>query len=381
MNRPRTPGRKDLPRWFRARRAGAGGYYIEHPITRECSSLGTDKDEALALYWQIVPEIEAQVRAHRNKTRAASVVRVLAAEPKGESLRKFLERWRTKVLPTLTKRGSNKALGDKTAGDYARMLRRQIEPLDATTVPLVEADAQVMRGILRPWLTTPHHYNYVRAVLTRAMQHAVDEGVLSVNPMRSIEPRAKPKRVTYVTDDHYAAITERITIEYARRACDLLYLLGTRPADGLGLTLDSLVKQDGRWCVAFAAAKTGESQELVSNQALHDEIEWWRAWRTQHAPLSNHLIVHSRTAGRKINSRPIKPEWLSRVWREASDLAGHPEYTLRDLRPKSITDESLLGNTDNKGGHTEAMRKHYTRVRLPTRARVTVELPKRKTSP
>ncbi len=48
MNRPRTPGRKDLPRWFRARRQGAGGYYIEHPITRECSSLGTDKDEALS---------------------------------------------------------------------------------------------------------------------------------------------------------------------------------------------------------------------------------------------------------------------------------------------------------------------------------------------
>lgn len=380
MNRPRTPGRKDLPRWFRARRQGAGGYYIEHPITRECSSLGTDKDEALALYWQIVPEIEAQVRAHRNKARAASVVRVLAAHPKGETLRTFLQRWRTEVLPGLTKRGSSKPLGAKTAGDYARMLRRQIEPLEATLVPLRGADAQVLRGILRPWLTTPHHYNYVRAVLTRALQHAVDEGTLSANPMRAIEARAKPKRTTYVPDSHYVAITEHIAAEYARRACDLLYLLGTRPSDGLDLTVDSLVKEGNLWCVAFAAAKTGEEQELVSNQALHDELEWWRAWRLQHAPMSKHLIVHPRDAGRKINSRPISADWLSRVWRAAADKAGFPDYTLRDLRPKSITDESLLGNQDNKGGHTEAMRKHYTRVRLPTRAHVTVELPKRKAS-
>lgn len=32
MNRPRTPGRKDLPRWFRARRQGAGGYYISMAV-------------------------------------------------------------------------------------------------------------------------------------------------------------------------------------------------------------------------------------------------------------------------------------------------------------------------------------------------------------
>lgn len=44
---------------------------------------------------------------------------------------------------------------------------------------------------------------------------------------------------------------------------------------------------------------------------------------------------------------------------------GHPRWTLR-------------GNADNKGGHGADMRKHYTRVRLPTRAHVTVELPKRK---
>lgn len=293
MNRPRSPGRKDLPPWFRVIvKGGHTSYAIEHPVTREWCTLGKDKAEALALYWQLAPEILAQVDA------------------------------------------------------------------------------------------APHHYNYVRAVLTRALlQHAVDESTLSANPMRAIEARAKPKRTTYVPDSHYVAITEHIAAEYARRACDLLYLLGTRPSDGLGLTVDSLVKEGNLWCVAFAAAKTGEEQELISNQALHDELEWWRAWRLQHAPMSKHLIVHPRDAGRKINSRPISADWLSRVWRAAADKAGFPDYTLRDLRPKSITDESLLGNQDNKGGHTEAMRKHYTRVRLPTRARVTVELPKRKTAP
>lgn len=381
MNRPRTPGRRDLPRWFRARRKGAGGgYYIEHPLTRECSSLGSDKDEALALYRQIVPEIEAQVRAARNKTRAASVVRVLAAEPKGETLRAFLARWREKVLPTVNKRGSTGGLSPKTAGDYDRMLRCQIEPLEATLIDLARVDAQALRGMLSPWLSMPHQYNYMRAVLSRALQHAVDEGTLAANPMRSIEARGKPKRKAYITDADYVAITAKIKQPYAVRACDLLYLLGTRPADCLGLRADALVKVDERWCINFSARKTGVEQELISNQALHDQLDWWRTWRSEHSPLSAFLLVHPRTAHRKLCARPIKVEWLSRIWTEATREAGHPEYTLRDIRPKALTDEALAGNTGNRGGHlTQQSRDHYQRIRLPERSDVTIQLPRRKT--
>lgn len=380
MNRPRTPGRRDLPRWFRARRKGAGGYYIEHPLTRECSSLGSDKDEALALYWKIVPEIEVQVAAARNGARAAAIVRVLAAEPKGETLRAFLSRWREKVLPTVNKRGSTGGLSPKTAGDYDRMLRCQIEPLEATLLDLARVDAQALRGMLSPWLSMPHQYNYMRAVLSRALQHAVDEGTLAANPMRSIEARGKPKRKAYISDADYVAITAKIKQPYAVRACDLLYLLGTRPADCLGLRADALVKVDERWCINFAARKTGVEQELISNQALHDQLEWWRTWRSEHSPLSAYLLVHPRTAHRKLCARPIKVEWLSRIWTEATREAGKPEYTLRDIRPKALTDEALAGNTGNRGGHlTQQMRDHYQRIRLPERSDVTIQLPRRKT--
>lgn len=380
MNRPRTPGRRDLPRWFRARRKGAGGFYIEHPLTRECSSLGTDKDEALALYWKIVPEIEAQVRAARNGVRAASVVRVLAAEPKGETLRKFLERWRTDVLPTMNKRGSTAGLSPKTAGDYARMLRRQVEPLEATLIDLARVDAQALRGMLSPWLSMPHQYNYLRAVLSRALQHAVDEGTLAANPMRAIEARGKPKRKAYITDADYVAITAQIKQPYAVRACDLLYLLAMRPGDLLSLRVDALVKVDNRWSVNFAAQKTGVEQELLSNPALHEQIEWWRAWRSEHSPMSVFLLVHPRTAHRKLCARRIDRDWLSRTWKAAAIEAGHPEYTLRDIRPKALTDEALAGNTGNRGGHlTQQMRDHYQRIRLPERSDVTINLPRRKT--
>lgn len=381
MNRPRTPGRKDLPRWFRARKKGAGGYYIEHPLTRECSSLGSNKDEALALYWAIVPEIEAQVRAARNQTRADSVVRVLAAEPKqapGETLRAFLERWRTKVLPITKKRGSTGALSPKTAGDYDRMLRCQIEPLEAALIDLARVDSQSIRAMLSPWLTMPHQYNYMRAVLSRALQHAVDEGTLPTNPMRAIEPRGKPKRQAYITDADYLAIVGHIKQEYARRAIGMLYLLAMRPGDFLALRVDALVKVDNRWCVNFAAQKTGVEQELMSNQALHDQLEWWRAWRNAHAPLSPFLLVHPRDAHRLLCSRPISRDWLHGVFKEAAVAAGHPEYTLRDIRPKALTDEALAGNTGNRGGHlTQQMRDHYQRIRLPERSAVTINLPKR----
>lgn len=383
MTRPRHPGRRDLPRWFRARKRG-GGYYLEHPITRECATLSHDRTEALELYWALVPEIEAQVRAARDGRRAGSLAQVLSGQPKkpaaGETLRAFLERWRTKVLSTITKRGSTGALSPKTAGDYDRMLRRQVEPLEATTIALTQVDAQSMRSLLSPWLSMPHQYNYLRAVLTRALQHAVDEGVLPANPMRSIDARAKPKRKAYITDADYVAITAKIKEPYAVRACDLLYLLGMRPADCLGLRADALVRnKENRWCINFAARKTGVEQELIGNQALHDQLEWWRAWRTEHAPMSAFLLVHPRNAHRKINSRQIKVEWLSRTWTDAARDAGKPEYTLRDIRPKALTDEALAGNTGNRGGHlTQQMRDHYQRVRLPERSDVTINLPKRK---
>lgn len=377
--RPRKPGRKDLPPWFRARRGPDGrdsGYYLEHPLTRECATLGADKAQALAIYWELRPEIDRQVAAHREGRRAEALVRVLEARPRGETLRAFLARWRVDILPTLTKRGSRDALAPKTAGDYERMLRRQIEPLEACAVELARADAQALRTLLSPWLEQPHQYNYLRACLTRALQYAVDAGQLGANPMRSIEPRAKPKRRTYVQDAEYCAITDRLP-EYARRACDLLYLSGMRPADALSLRTTSMQRVDGRWCIAFASRKTGSEQELISNEDMSTTLEWWTAWRQQHAPLSPFLLVHPRDASRKIASRPIKVEWLSRQWTTAARAAGLGHYQLRDLRPKSITDEILAGNPDNKGGHSEAMRKHYQRVRLPTRSAVTVNIPRR----
>lgn len=372
--RPRSNRRKDLPPYFRARRSGRG-YYLEHPITRECATLGDDKAQALALYWQLRPEIDAAVAAHRDGVRAAAIVRVIEARPRGETLRAFLCRWRTDVLPTLVKRGSRAGLGAKTRGDYERMLRNQLEPLEGAAIELARADAQALRALLSPWLEQPHTYNYLRAVLTRALQHAVDAGVLGTNPMRSIEPRAKPRRDAYVTDSDYVAITDGMT-EYARRACDLLYLLATRPSDGLGLRVGSLVTTDAGTSIRFRAAKNGEEQELTGNPALAEVLEWWRVWRSEHAPLSPYLLVHPRTAHRKLASRPITTDWLSRQFAAAAAKATLP-YTLRDLRPKSITDEHLAGNDDNKGGHTEAMRRRYTRVRLPTRAAVTIQLPKR----
>lgn len=373
--RPRKPGRKDLPPWFRARRNGRG-YYLEHPITRECATLGDDKAQALAIYWELRPEIDRQVAAQREGKRAEALVRVIEARPRGETLRAFLARWRTQILPTLTRRGSRDALAPKTAGDYERMLRRQIEPLEACAIDLARADAQAMRTLLAPWLEQPHQYNYLRACLTRALQYAVDSGTLGTNPMRAIEARAKPKRRTYVTDVEYCAITDRMP-EYARRACDLLYLSGMRPADALSLRPSSLQRVEGQLAVAFAARKTGTEQELISNEDMSATLEWWAAWRQQHAPLSPFLLVHPRDASRKIASRPIKVEWLSRQWTSAARAAGLAQYQLRDLRPKSITDEILAGNPDNKGGHSEAMRKHYQRIRLPNRSTVTVNIPRR----
>ncbi len=51
--------------------------------------------------------------------------------------------------------------------------------------------------------------------------------------------------------------------------------------------------------------------------------------------------------------------------------------TLRDLRPKALTDEFVVGGDSDKGGHkTEAMKRHYRRKRLPMRAKNRLSTPR-----
>lgn len=364
-------------------RLPSGAYYTRHPLTREAVYYGTKiLDEAKALHG---PVWDRWARERLQKKAADIVLSIRIAENTGagQLFPDLCRDFRESVLPNLTKRRSGVALSPKTRADYTRMLRNQIEPAEALKLPLAvfstTAGIMKLREFLGPWLAKPNHYNYMLAILSRVFAHAIDTGKLASNPMANIERRIPAKRQVYLNDDAYLRITGLLE-PWERRACDLLYLISHNPVDVLGLKESSVAtgtRLDGK--------KPRETIEITFSRSKTDVgLEIWDWADSDLAQLLNEMATAKRDAGivsgylvvypvgKRRTGHPITVGYLSHKFSAAVTAAGFEKgtFTLRDLRPKALTDEWLNGNLDNKGGHlTESMRQHYQRVKLPERAK------------
>lgn len=390
--RPRAVGNRDLPPYLYR---DAKGYYLVHPVTRQKARLGSDRELALTLHAEEAAHWRGEVAQHRAETLARRLRTAATPREQRTTLAAYCARWRAERLPGLVKR-SGEPLGDKTRGDYDRMLRLQIETAEAAATPLANLGPLEVRTLLREWIDSPTFYNYLLAVVSRVLADAVDEGLLAVNPAREVRRRPTGKRKVTVSHEHYAAIMAHLA-DWQAAACDLIYLLGSRPGDALRLREDDFTEweaprdvrlEDGRvvrlyGVLRYRAAKTGALVEVEVNDALHGVLTGMRAWKRAqglHGAV-RHWIVHPADAHRRVRGRPVSVEALSRAFAAALEAAGIPKgtYTLRDLRPTGLTDDAIAGGDGAKGGHkTQAMRDHYRRVELPFRAVNTLATIRRK---
>jgi len=126
-------------------------------------------------------------------------------------------------------------------------------------------------------------------------------------------------------------------------------------------------------------ARCSLSVELMPLIACIDDEARRRAGTQQdiHSP---YLICYPRTMARRFIGQRITVGYLSGLFTEAAketrvrvknETTGkRVRPTLRDLRPKALTDEFVVGGDSDKGGHkTEVMKRHYRRKRLPMRQR------------
>lgn len=89
------------------------------------------------------------------------------------------------------------------------------------------------------------------------------------------------------------------------------------------------------------------------------------------------MFVYGNDSRRRSAGEPVSVAYVSRAFAKGVTAAGFEKgtYTLRDLRPKGLTDEYLTAGDSDKGGHkTEAMKRHYRRVELPMRAKNNLRL-------
>lgn len=385
MGRKRLARNRKLMDWLYRRDNGA--FYAKHPLTGKSVTIPTkDQNEARTIYAPIYARWLQDVLEAKAK-HLADRIRVAESPAGGQSFAAFCADFREKVLPTLVKK-NGQPLARKTWADYERMLRNQIEPAAAFASPIVSITTQTLRQYLSQWIGAPTYYNYMRTILTRVWVYAVDCGAVASNPMDGITKRPVGKRTAYVSNDDYVRILAQLD-EFPARACDLLYLVSHNPVDVLNLQ-ESQVTSGEREDPATGERRATVEIALKRNKTtvaveiwdwadgdLATTVEWFRARKRAQKIVSQHLVVYGTDSRRRSIGTPVSVEYVSRRFAQAVVAAGLPKgsYTLRDLRPKGLTDEFLAAGDSDKGGHkTEAMKRHYRRVELPMLAKNNLHL-------
>lgn len=363
MGRPRKQGNRDLPDGLYPP-AGKGCYRMIHPLTHKPKSLKTKiKAEALEIYWAVrqhyAPKVEAKAQTFMD----------------GLLLSDLAHEYRESQLPqTVSKNG--KPLDANTLRTYENYLSNFEQAVEFKMPVSVfghpDEGPQIVRKYLSAWINHPKTFNYRLACLARLFGYAVDKGLLQRSPIDAIKYRTPPKRGVYMSDDHFIALTAKLTELYGEvyaRACDWLYLMSGRPTNMLDVKEPQIKDAE----IHYYADKNEQSVIVDRDPELDELIEWFREYKRSQGIVSPYLIVHPANARRGLARRPITTERLYRYFKNAmnkAELAKHG-YTLRDLRPKALTDEAeLAGSATNKGAHkTEKMRRHYVKKVLPMRVK------------
>lgn len=318
-----------------------------------------DKDEALKLHGILMGKFTPTIEAKAHALHAGPLLSDIAHE------------YRLHQLPnSATKYGV--PLDLRTLKTYENYLKN-FSFAPQFRVPVVvfghpDEGPRIVREYLAHWINFPKTYNYRLSCLSRLFEYAIEKGIIQRNPTTVIKRRVPKERSVYMTDEHYLAITNKLAEihhEVYARVCDWLYLMSGRPSNMLDIQEEQIL-DDG---IHYYATKNKQSVVVEHDTDLDELIDWFQSYKRAEGITSPYLIVHPMSAKRGLAGRPITVERLYRYFVDAMEKAHLSGYTLRDLRPKALTDEAeIAGCATNKGVHvTEHMRRHYVKKRLDVR--------------
>jgi len=277
-----------------------GRYYFQNPYTARQRSLKTRDFKQAVGRWALATAICN--KAHGDNAGAALVASLQGSNKpisKGENihLKDFIRKWRVEMLEprkvtVKIKRDIGKPLTERTVEDYRKMAV-QLERLPAGAFPIGAPGAvSKIRAMLSPWVTTPTHYNHLKAVLGRIYDHAVLIGLVERNPMRDIDKMAVAKREVLIPDEAYIAITSKMIVHRINRRvldgqwrvkiCDLFYMLSQQPVDLFSLRISQLVLDRGQYGeIHLSRAKTKVTGIIEMNREMRETVNWLIAFRTE----------------------------------------------------------------------------------------------------
>lgn len=336
MARPRKSNPHNLPPFVHEKH---GGFYLVRD--GKWTRLGNNVADAIAEFakWMGSTKVGAPVVATAGK--ALSVADVIE-----------------RALPSICK-----PVSAETARGYKSKARRLMAGLEK--IAIGEFKARHVKDIRRDMAEEQATFNAMLSVLNLAMEWAVDEELLEVNPCVSVDRLDPDARERYITHDEFDRIYQKGT-ERLQVIMDFLYRSGQRVKDVRLIEYDHMVEAG----VKFKQSKTKKSLVLATSPELRAVIA--RAKALDAGSVVRIDKPRFLFKGRGWEALPYNT--LHGWWADACEAAGVEDAWIHDLRAKAATDVYLAHGGGEKGiaaaqalmGHASpAMTWRYIRSRLP----------------
>jgi integrase len=250
-------------------------------------------------------------------------------------------------------------LADETRKTYTRIADTLAHSLGAFRLTDVTTpDAQ---EFLDYWSDRPRMGNDVRKVSSQIFAWAIRRGQLSVNPVASTVKFKVAKRKVYVPDEALRAILDAMVRDGGNKAThngvmnrafiELCYLTGQRATEIREL---KWIEVDELELIRFEPSKTAHSSgrkvDFTITQEIRRVLDSVKAFverRNEELEKAGKDPVTSPNVIHRLDGKPFQQTGLRAAWRRAKNLTPYAEadFTIKDIRPKSLTDAKRSGET------------------------------------
>ena len=284
----------------------------------------------------------------------------LALESPQDTVATLVSEWKQKYLATAKLSEETR----KTYGGIADQVAHSLGQFKAD-----EVDTPAIEEFLDFWNDRARMRNEVRKVARQVFDWGVKRGRLRVNPADKADKAAVAKRMVYIPDDALAEVLAAMEREGGNRAThnglmtrafvELSYLTGQRgkdirelkwadleqermpfqpskTADSSGKRVAFSLTPEIQRVLASVKAFVADRNEELQHRASEETAKRLLGKRVKAvaAPVASEYVIH------RLDGKPFQQTGVRTAWRRALALTRFKDsgYTLKDIRPKTLTD-------------------------------------------
>lgn len=239
----------------------------------------------------------------------------------GERVPELIDRWFAK------KQQSDKPLSQSTVNTYRTAmdgLKKAFGEFSAKDV----RPAHFYQLVTAKKLTNGMASHY-RTVMVNVMQLAVEEGLVDLNPIKSVANYNRTKRIRYIEDWEFKAIYAAAT-PVLQCMMDIAHITGQRVSDIRKIQISDL-REEG---IYIMQKKTKHEEIIAWSPDLREVVA--RA-RSLHNSVKGFHLFHTRQGG-------AYSKWtINAWWVRAREKAEVTNVRFHDMRKKAATDAKKAG--------------------------------------